>query len=102
MARYKEYAGESVHELCFIHNLDEKLTYERARMLLSPEKDIEGLTDRSLSGVFTSTEKGFPSCTAQAVMELLAFYGFDLRVACVARKNNEHSKARKLRRPPLA
>ncbi|HBZ77601.1 MAG TPA: hypothetical protein DEO39_02710 [Clostridiales bacterium] len=48
MARYKEYAGESVHELCFIHNLDEKLTYDRARMLLSAYRQM--CFSRSLDG----------------------------------------------------
>lgn len=63
-----------VHGILMFMPLPEHLDAERARMLLSPEKDIDGITDRSLSGVFTSTEKGFPSCTAQAVMEMLHYY----------------------------
>ena len=74
-----------VHGILMFMPLPEHLDAERARMLLSPEKDIDGITDRSLSGVFTSTEKGFPSCTAQAVMEMLHHYGVEIsgRKACV-------------------
>lgn len=68
-----------VHGILMFMPLPEHLDAERARMLLSPEKDIDGITDRSLSGVFTSTEKGFPSCTAQAVMEMLHYYDIDIR-----------------------
>ena len=67
-----------VHGILMFMPLPEQLDAERARMLLSPEKDIDGITDRSLSGVFTSTEKGFPSCTAQATMEMLHYYGVDI------------------------
>ena len=45
-----------VHGILMFMPLPEQLDAERARMLLSPEKDIDGITDRSLSGVFTSTE----------------------------------------------
>ena len=67
-----------VHGILMFMPLPEQLDAERARMLLSPEKDIDGITDRSLSGVFTSTDKGFPSCTAQATMEMLHYYGIDI------------------------
>ena len=67
-----------IHGILMFMPLPEQLDAERARMLLSPEKDIDGITDRSLSGVFTSTDKGFPSCTAQATMEMLHYYGIDI------------------------
>ena len=67
-----------IHGILMFMPLPEQLDAERARMLLSPEKDIDGITDRSLSGVFTSTDKGFPSCTAQATMEMLHYYGVDI------------------------
>ena len=67
-----------VHGILMFMPLPEQLDAERARMLLSPEKDVDGITDRSLSGVFTSTDKGFPSCTAQATMEMLHFYNIDI------------------------
>lgn len=57
--------------------LPEHLDSERARQMLAPAKDIDGCTDASLAGVFTNTDVGFAPCTAQAVMELLDYYGID-------------------------
>ena len=45
---------------------------------LAPEKDIDGITDGSLAGVFTNTALGYPPCTAQACLEILKFYGIPL------------------------
>ena len=38
---------------------------------LDPEKDVDGITDGSMVGVFTGQKKGFPPCTPQACMEIL-------------------------------
>ncbi len=46
--------------------------------LLSPKKDIDGITDASLCGVFTGKKTGYPPCTARACMEVLDFYGIEL------------------------
>jgi methylenetetrahydrofolate dehydrogenase (NADP+)/methenyltetrahydrofolate cyclohydrolase len=50
---------------------------EKARKTLAPEKDVDGCTDGSLAGVFTASGGGFAPCTAQAVIELLDYYGID-------------------------
>jgi methylenetetrahydrofolate dehydrogenase (NADP+)/methenyltetrahydrofolate cyclohydrolase len=47
------------------------------RGALLPAKDIDGITDGSLAGVFTGTPRGFPPCTAEACMEILSQYGID-------------------------
>jgi methylenetetrahydrofolate dehydrogenase (NADP+)/methenyltetrahydrofolate cyclohydrolase len=47
------------------------------RGALRPEKDVDGITDGSLAGVFTGTPRGFPPCTAEACMEILSYYGID-------------------------
>lgn len=55
---------------------------------LRGEKDVDGITQASLAGVFTGERVGFPPCTAQAVVELLDFYGVALsgkRVTVVGR-----------------
>ena len=44
---------------------------------LSPEKDVDGITDGSMVGVFAGTKQGFPPCTPQACMEILDHYGID-------------------------
>ena len=44
---------------------------------LAPEKDVDCMTDLSMSGVFTGKKIGFPPCTPQACMEILDHYGID-------------------------
>ncbi|MBQ1821222.1 MAG: bifunctional 5,10-methylenetetrahydrofolate dehydrogenase/5,10-methenyltetrahydrofolate cyclohydrolase, partial [Clostridia bacterium] len=53
------------------------LDSERIRSLFDPKKDVDGWTDGSLAGVYANTDLGFAPCTAQAVIELLRFYGID-------------------------
>ena len=64
----------SIHGILMFRPLPETLDNEKARRMLSPEKDVDGCTDGSLAGVFTNTETGFPPCSAEAVMEMLKFY----------------------------
>ena len=60
-------------------NADAKQFDDRTiRAALSPKKDIDGITDGSLAGVFTNTAVGYPPCTAQACLEILKFYNIPL------------------------
>ena len=52
----------------------EQIDDEHTRELLNPEKDVDGCTVGSLSGIFTNTKIGFAPCTPQAIMEILHFY----------------------------
>jgi methylenetetrahydrofolate dehydrogenase (NADP+)/methenyltetrahydrofolate cyclohydrolase len=74
----------SIHGILMFRPLPKHLDNEKARHMLAPEKDIDGCTDGSLAGVFTNTQTGFPPCTAQAAMELLHFYGYDVKGKKVA------------------
>lgn len=51
---------------------------------LDPAKDVDGITAGSLAGVFMDTGVGFPPCTAQACVEILDHYGFDVEGKSVA------------------
>ena len=44
---------------------------------LAAEKDVDCMTDLSMSGVYTGKKIGFPPCTPQACMEILDHYGID-------------------------
>ena len=48
------------------------------RAALAPEKDIDGIPDDSLAGVFTNTDLGYAPCTAQACLEILKYYNIPL------------------------
>ena len=79
---------DSVHGILMFRPLPKQLNGEKARKLLSPAKDVDGCTDGSLAGVFTNTALGFPPCTARAAMEILKYYGVELkgkRVAVIGR-----------------
>ncbi|MBR3260892.1 MAG: bifunctional 5,10-methylenetetrahydrofolate dehydrogenase/5,10-methenyltetrahydrofolate cyclohydrolase, partial [Firmicutes bacterium] len=76
---------KTVHGILMFRPLPKQLDNEKARQMLDPAKDIDGMTDGSLAGVFTNTETGFPPCTAQAAMEILKFYNIPIKgaKACV-------------------
>ena len=46
---------------------------------LDPAKDMDGVTSGSMAGVFMDSEIGYPPCTAEAVMEILDYYGVELK-----------------------
>ena len=77
--------NRDVHGILMFRPLPSQLDNEKARKMLAPEKDIDGMTDGSLAGVFTNTETGFPPCTAQAAMEILKYYNVPIKgaKACV-------------------
>ena len=67
----------AVHGILLFRPLPKALDSERIRRLFDPKKDVDGWTDGSLAGVYANTDLGFAPCTAQAVIELLRFYGID-------------------------
>jgi methylenetetrahydrofolate dehydrogenase (NADP+)/methenyltetrahydrofolate cyclohydrolase len=78
----------AVHGILMFRPLPKHLDGEKARKALNPAKDVDGCTDGSLAGVFTNTALGFPPCTARAAMEILKYYGVELkgkRVAVIGR-----------------
>ena len=71
-----------IHGILLLRPLPEHLDEEAACQALRPEKDVDGITNGSMAGVFTGGNLGFPPCTAQACMEILKHYGID----CQGRK----------------
>lgn len=69
----------AVHGVLILRPLPAHIDDDRVRAALKPEKDIDGITDISLSGVFTGTNIGFAPCTAQACIEILDHYGIKLK-----------------------
>ena len=67
----------AVHGILLYRPLPKHLDAERIRKRFDPQKDVDGWTDGSLAGVYANTDLGFSPCTAQAVIELLRFYGID-------------------------
>lgn len=68
---------DSVHGILMFRPLPKHLDEDAVVAAMSPEKDVDGITDGSMAGVFMGTKQGFPPCTAQACMEILDHYGID-------------------------
>lgn len=67
----------NIHGVLLLRPLPKTMNEERLVGLLAPEKDVDGITDGSLCGVFTGKKIGYAPCTAQACMEILDYYGVD-------------------------
>lgn len=68
----------SIHGCLMFRPLPDKEMEEAACSLLSPEKDVDGMTSASLASVFTGKGAGYPPCTAQACVEILNHFGVEL------------------------
>ena len=68
----------SIHGCLLFRPLPRQFDDRTVRAALAPEKDIDGITDGSLAGVFTNTAIGYPPCTAQACLEILKYYSIPL------------------------
>lgn len=65
---------DGIHGCLLFRPLPKQFDDRTVRAALRPEKDIDGITDGSLAGVFTNTAIGYPPCTAQACLEILKYY----------------------------
>jgi methylenetetrahydrofolate dehydrogenase (NADP+)/methenyltetrahydrofolate cyclohydrolase len=81
-------ADENVHGCLLFRPLPRPLEENEICAALDRDKDVDGITEESLAGVFTGSGVGFAPCTAQAVVEILDYYGVNLtgkRVTVVGR-----------------
>lgn len=70
---------ESVHGVLILSPLPHHIDDDKVRAALKAEKDVDGITDISLGGVFTGHNIGFAPCTAEACMKMLEFYDINLK-----------------------
>ena len=70
---------DDIHGVLIFRPLPKHLDEAAVCAALKPEKDIDGITEGSLAGVFTGSGKGFAPCTAQACMEILDHYKIDCK-----------------------
>lgn len=66
---------QSVHGILLFRPLPKHLNERKIINEIAPAKDVDGVTDISMAGVYSGSDRGFPPCTAQAVMEILHHYG---------------------------
>ena len=69
---------ENIHGVLMFRPLPKGMDEERVRNHLSVVKDVDGITDVALGGLFTGNMRVFPPCTAEAAMTILKYYGVEL------------------------
>lgn len=78
----------SVHGILLFRPLPQSLDEKRISAFIAPYKDVDGMGEFNLSGVFAGKKDSYPPCTPQAVVELLDGYQIDCtekRVVIVGR-----------------
>ncbi len=74
----------SIHGCLMFRPLPKHLDETAACAALDPKKDVDGITQGSLYGVFANQKVGFPPCTAEACIRIIDHYGYQLEGANVA------------------
>ena len=69
---------DSIDGILMFRPLPESMDEEKIRNHLLASKDVDGITDAALGGIFTGSISGFPPCTAEAAMAILKYYGIEL------------------------
>jgi len=69
----------SIHGCLLFRPLPKHIDEAAICATLNARLDIDGITDASLMGVFANTGRGYPPCTAQAVVEILDHFGYELK-----------------------
>ena len=72
-------ADASIHGVLLFRPLPGQMNDDVVRNTLAPEKDMDGITDYSMAGVYSGANLGFPPCTAEACMEILDYYQVELQ-----------------------
>ena len=69
---------EDMHGIIVFRPLPDHIDDDMICDLISIDKDIDCMNPDNLKGLFTGKNKTFAPCTAEAVIELLDFYGYNL------------------------
>lgn len=70
---------ESVNAIMIMRPLPSQISEDVVKYKISPEKDVDCFSPINVSKVMSSEEGGFAPCTPSAVMEILKYYGIELR-----------------------
>ena len=69
---------EKVQGILIFQPLPEHLDLEQLKSMISPQKDVDGLSNENLGKVLTGDELGFAPCTPEGVLWMLDYYQIDL------------------------
>ena len=69
--------NEKIHGVLLFRPLPKHLNEDKIVNALAVEKDVDGITDLSMAGVFMGKDMGYAPCTPSACMKVLDHYGID-------------------------
>ena len=69
--------AEDTHGVLVFRPLPSHLDEEKILNTLAVEKDVDGITNLSMAGIFAGKEMGYAPCTASACIRILDHYGID-------------------------
>lgn len=72
-------ADPAVHGVLMFRPLPKHLDDEAARKALDPKKDMDGITDGSMTAIYAGTNAGYPPCTAASCVALLKHYQIPIK-----------------------
>jgi methylenetetrahydrofolate dehydrogenase (NADP+)/methenyltetrahydrofolate cyclohydrolase len=71
--------NESIDGILVFRPLPEHMDEDKARNAISPLKDIDCMNPYNLAKVFEGDNSGFEPCTPAAVMEIIKYFGINLK-----------------------
>ena len=83
--------ADDIHGVLLFRPLPRHLDENKIINALAVEKDIDGITDRSMASVFLGKQTGFAPCTPSACMKILDHYGID----CSGKSCRDRQKSRR-------
>jgi methylenetetrahydrofolate dehydrogenase (NADP+)/methenyltetrahydrofolate cyclohydrolase len=69
---------KNVHGILLFRPLPSHINDNEARAALLPAKDMDGITDGSMAGIYSDSGAGYPPCTAESVIKILDYYKVDV------------------------
>lgn len=68
---------DSIHGILLFRPLPKHLNEDTICNAIETKKDVDGVKNASLAGIFTGSGEGFAPCTPRACIEILDYYGID-------------------------
>lgn len=69
--------NDNIHGILMFRPLPKHIDEDKIRNMINPKKDIDGISDKCVGGLFTGNKEGYPPCTAEAALRILEHYGID-------------------------
>jgi methylenetetrahydrofolate dehydrogenase (NADP+)/methenyltetrahydrofolate cyclohydrolase len=70
--------NKDIHGILLFRPLPKAMQEEKVCDAILPEKDVDGVDQASMAGVYSGRELGFIPCTAEAVIRMLKYYRIEL------------------------